>query len=280
MFGSVLVDRSRLLPEQEQRYKAVYCGLCRCIGKKYGPAARMTLSYDMTFLILLLDSLYEPDRVCAKKRCAMHPFKPRPYCFSKYTEYAAATNVALAYHKALDDWQDDRDLFAWFMTKLLLPGMKKIQKAYPEKCQHMANALRDLTKLEKENMLDPDAAAACFGRLTGELFVADETDHWASCLRNMGDALGRFIYLADALMDLSDDMKKNRYNPLKETVKPGHEDAFLPALEVTIGDCAEYLEHLPLEQDLDLLRNIIYSGVWGPYYARKAKKKGRDTLVR
>ena len=135
MFGTVLADHSRLAPEQEQAYKAVYCGLCRVIGKEYGLAARITLSYDMTFLILLLDSLYEPQLICGQKRCIVHPLRKRDCRTSKFTGYAAAMNTALAYYKALDDWQDDRNVFAWALSRFLLPAVGKVQKEYPRSMQ-------------------------------------------------------------------------------------------------------------------------------------------------
>ena len=141
------------------------------------------------------------------------------------------------------------------------------------------DACKMLNDLEEKRVSDPDAAAACFGRLTGALFVADESDHWAAALRRMGDALGRFIYLTDALIDLKEDLRKHRYNPLTQLVHPDRQEEFLPALRLTIGDCAAELERLPLVQDLDILRNIIYSGVWIPYATHKKRRKRSDMFV-
>ena len=101
-------------------------------------------------------------------------------------------------------------------------------------------------------------------------------DFWAVSLRRLGDSLGRFIYLTDALTDLEGDRRKGRYNPLLRSVQPGGEEAFRPALELTIGDCANELERLPLVQDLEILRDIIYSGVWvryASYIERKHRRK-------
>lgn len=273
MFGTILADQARLTPAQEQRYKACYCGLCRTLQKEYGLLSRLTLSYDMTFLILLLSSLYEPEQTVGEKRCIIHPAKPRPFWQNRFTSYAAAMNVALAYYKAMDDWQDDRNVLGIVQAKLLSSGIKKAEKAHPEKCHEIRRCLQMLKDLEEKRVSDPDAAAACFGRLTGSLFVFDQTDHWAATLRRLGDALGRFIYLSDALIDLKEDLRKNRFNPLTQMVRPGSEEDFLPALRLTIGDCAAELERLPLLQDLDILRNIIYSGVWIPYTAHQKKKE-------
>ncbi len=277
MFGTVLADRSHLTEAQMQRYHAVYCGLCRRIGAKYGFFAKMALSYDMVFLILLLNSLYEPEETCGEKACPVHPLKPRPYAASPFSDYAAAMNVALAYYNALDDWQDERKISGRVVSILLSHPMKKIETDYPEKCAVMKRSLAELTALEQANVLDPDKTAACFGHLTEELFSVKKDDHWDNALRKLGGALGRFIYLSDALTDLREDSRKNRFNPLKNTVNPETEDDFLPVLHLLLGDCTAELERLPLVQDADILRNILYSGVWIPYNTHRRKRS--DTLV-
>ena len=54
MFGYLAADPARLSPEELARYKACYCGLCRCLQERHGTLSRLTLNYDMTFLVLLL----------------------------------------------------------------------------------------------------------------------------------------------------------------------------------------------------------------------------------
>lgn len=273
MFGTILADRSKLNEEQLCRYQGAYCGLCRTLKKEYGARSRMTLSYDMTFLILLLSSLYEPEEERGEKRCAVHPAKKRPYFYNEITSYAAAMNTALSYYKCLDDWKDERKLSRRLEAALLKKAAKKATLAYPHKCEHMAQKLNELSALEEQNIQDPDAAAKIFGSLTGELFVWDKNDRWAEILRRFGDNLGRFIYLSDALCDLEEDLAKGRYNPLKTCVNPEEKDDFIPVLSVILGDCMQAMDKLPLVQDTAILNNILYSGVWIPYHAKKRKKK-------
>ena len=59
MFGYVIPNQAALSPEAQARYRTAYCGLCRRIGALHGLRGRLTLSYDLTFLNLLLSSLYE-----------------------------------------------------------------------------------------------------------------------------------------------------------------------------------------------------------------------------
>ena len=61
MFGYVTIHRPELKIKDEQRYRAFYCGLCRSLRDRYGRSGQTTLSYDMTFLAMLLSALYEPE---------------------------------------------------------------------------------------------------------------------------------------------------------------------------------------------------------------------------
>ena len=98
MFGYVQVASDGLSDEEKERYRAVYCGLCRALGQRHGIAARLSLNYEMTFLILLLSSLYEPPEVYGTFRCGIHPWKKSICMTNEITAYAADMTVALAYH--------------------------------------------------------------------------------------------------------------------------------------------------------------------------------------
>ena len=57
MFGYVRIAKGELRVWEYETYKTVYCSLCRRLGKTYGVFARLTLSYDFTFLAVLALSL-------------------------------------------------------------------------------------------------------------------------------------------------------------------------------------------------------------------------------
>ena len=111
MFGYVTIAAGALTQEQRERYRAYYCGLCHALKHRYGALGRMTLSYDITFLYLLLSSLYEPDEIRGTARCLPHPFRPHAYVQSELCDYCCDMNLALAYHKCLDDWQDEKNWY-------------------------------------------------------------------------------------------------------------------------------------------------------------------------
>lgn len=273
MFGTILADKSLLNEEALARYQASYCGLCRTLKAEYGNMARLTLSYDMAFLVLLLGSLYEPAEEAGCKWCAMHPTKKHCYFSSDASSYAAAMNVALAYYKCLDDWHDDKNILRLLQAWMLKKSAAKVKARYPRQCAAMEEQLEKLAEMERANIENADLAAAHFGALTGEVFCLDPQDHWSEYLRRIGTQLGKFIYLYDAFLDLEQDLKKKRYNPLKRHIDLAHKEEFLPVLHGILGDCMKDLEFLPLVQDVDLLRNILYSGVWLPYLAKQKKQK-------
>ena len=45
--------------------------------------------------------------------------------------------------------------------------------------------------------------------------------------------------------------------------------------ELLLANCARSFERLPCVEDVDLLRNILYSVVWLKYHCKNAKKKDK-----
>ena len=97
MFGYVIADLGRLTEAQRLRYHSVYCGLCRALYADYGAAGALALTYDMTFLTLLLAALYEPEERSGAARCLRHPARAPQWASSEFTAYAAAMNCLLAW---------------------------------------------------------------------------------------------------------------------------------------------------------------------------------------
>lgn len=274
MFGYVIADTARLSPEALCRYQSAYCGLCRTLQREYGLASRMALTYDMTFLALLLGSLYEPDERSGEARCLVHPAKPRPFFETTITSYAAAMNAALAYYNCLDDWQDDRALLRLGAAGALKGAVRKAEALYPQQLSAIRDTLAAIRAVEQapQDGFCEDSANA-FGNLMAALFVTRD-DRWSPVLRSFGASLGKFIYFLDAACDLERDRRRGRYNPLLPLELPSGE-AFAPQLRLLIGDAAACFERLPLVQDAALLSNILYSGVWTKFQRAFAPQKPR-----
>lgn len=272
MFGFVAASLEELTQEEKERYGAVYCGICRQIRSRSSNLARLTLSYDTTFLALLLMSLYEPEEQRGDSACALHPIRQRPWVDNACLRYAADMNVVLAYYKALDDWKDDGSHAARALSNVFAKDLPRLQDVYPRQCRAIGESLETLARLERENCPNPDECAGCFGSLMGELLVWQE-DLWSGTLRQMGDALGRFIYLADAAVDYRRDLRKKKYNPYVAMGTGEDWQRWEQYLVLTLGRCTDHFERLPLVQDKRILDNILYSGVWVEW--NRQRKEGR-----
>lgn len=272
MFGFVTASISELDKAQQNRYGGVYCGICRQIKNRATQTARLTLSYDMAFLALLLMSLYEPQEESGPLRCAAHPLRRRDWIDNEYVQYAADMNVALAYYNLLDDWQDDGKRSAKLLADSFKKALPEIEQRYSRQCKAISNCIRELSILEKANCPNPDEPAACFGKLMAELLVHHE-DLWASTLRQVGFYLGRYIYMADAAVDYRADKRKGKYNPFLATGTGEDWTRWEEYLVLAMGRCTTHYEKLPLLQDKALLDNILYSGVWVNFRGKGAKAR-------
>lgn len=273
MFGYVSVNPKTLSPEEYARFRACYCGMCHVLKAGYGNIGRATLSNDMTFLAMLLSSLYEPDETCYDERCVLHPLKKHACAVSPAAEYAADMNILLAWQKCADDVLDDNAPRARLGLRALQKPYLAVQKRYPRACDEVQDCLTALRRLEKEGSGDIDALARLSGRMLGAAF-AWKDDVFSDKLREIGAALGRFIYLMDAWEDYDADARKKRFNPLAPLHDQlDYEQRVEDILTMEIAQCARAFEYLPLERDAKLLRNVLYSGVWGKYAYLREKRK-------
>ncbi len=273
MFGYIIGHKGSMSKEELERYQSCYCGLCKALEKEYGQLERLGLSFDMTFLALFLSALYEPEERMKECRCVFHPMHKKAAAESEYLDYAAAMTIALMYHKCLDDWSDERKVIPYKYSKILKKSYEKVKAQYPRQCAGIENSLWQLSIIEKDKDASADDAIHYSGMMLCELFAYKE-DFWCNCLKNFGYELGRFIYLMDACMDYEKDLKKGNYNPLfKMNKRPEEMREFL---ELTIGNATEQFEKLPIVQDGNLLRNILYGGVWQQYNDRMHRMKEKS----
>ena len=354
MFGYVVVNKPELKFREFDVYRAYYCGLCHSLSKRHGLSGQLTLSYDMTFLVILLSSLYEPEHSVTSKRCIVHPLKRQNIISSEFTDYVADMNVILSYFKCLDDWHDDRSVLKLAYSKLLKKGSigKNLNNvhatsdstddgsvaatqpsavddgsvaatqpsavddgsvtatqssavndgsvtatqpnsdsnnqnsyftddsghlhispdySYKNKIEAISSLLDELGTREKMNETNVDVVAGLFGRIMQILFVPFD-DIYAKGLGRMGFYLGKFIYIMDAFDDVEDDVKKGHYNVFSNCyTDPDFETHVKDMLSMMMAECSDAFEMLPAVDNADILRNILYSGVWNSYERRVSK---------
>lgn len=262
MFGYVVMNKPESRFREYDEYRTYYCGLCRELKEKFGVAGQISLTYDMTFVILLLDGLYEPPIRKGTSYCAVHPFRKQAIRKSSVTEYAADMNLLLSYYKCMDDWKDERKFTRLSYAKLLEAHVKKVEKQYPEKAEVIKRELQNISELEEADEKNVDAVSGCFGRLLAEI-LAYQRDIWEPSLRKIGFFLGKFIYILDAYDDLEEDLKNENYNPFSEAYIMNSFDEYVKQiLMMMMSEVGMEFEKLPVFRHIDILRNILYSGVW------------------
>lgn len=290
MFGYIRVFKPYLRICEFDTYKAVYCGLCKELGKSFGFVSRLTLSYDFTFLAMLSMALNGTEISMEQQRCIAHPFK-KSLCAtcSNDLSYPAAAAVLSIYHKLKDD-KTDKGLKKKIIATCLLPFTKKAYKKassqYPELSKVIEEAMIKQALIEKEKCKSIDQAseptAMIMQAVAGEI---SENENEKKILERFGYFLGRYVYLCDALDDLSDDYERKDYNALllqedvtelNETNYDSLRNLAKDSVYFTLGELANTYVLLDIERYKPILDNIIYLGLKNTFeliYSGKLEKE-------
>lgn len=278
MFGYVIVNKGDLTFREFDVYHSYYCGLCKTLKEKYGVLGQLALNYDMTFLVMLLSSLYEPQTDYTREGCVTHLFMKQGISKNEITQFGADMTILLTAYKCEDDWQDEKKFSRKLYESALHGRMSKVKEKYRDKAEIIEVCFANLHRLEQENCDKPDKMAAIFGKVMEELFVYRE-DEWEETLRSMGFYLGKYIYLLDAYEDLEKDKKQKNYNPFSTRAElPDFEEECRIVLTSAISECTRAFEMLPLIDNVKILRNILYSGVWYKYGKVKEERSRKNTM--
>ncbi len=275
MFGYININQKELSEENRKAYQSYYCGLCRRLKTNCGTKGQMLLNYDMTFLVVLMTGLYELDNEETEFTCPLHPTKKRTAWLNEATDYAADMNVILAYYNLLDDWKDEKAYAKRAFAKMLDKDYQRILQKYPRQVRAIELFMKKQDEAEKNKEKNLDIVAGLTGEMLGEIFAWKE-DVWKEELKTLGFYMGKFIYIMDAYEDFDEDKKKKAYNPLIAMTEKKDEDfdTFCKLLLTSMmSECAKSFERLPILLHADILRNILYSGVWSKYEYLQLKKK-------
>ena len=271
MFGYIKPDIPELKLKENELYKAVYCGLCKTMGKCTGCASQLTLSYDFAFLALIRMVSDDIKGEIKMKSCGVHPFKKRPMLMqNEALEFCAKSSVILTKLKLKDNINDSRGLSKLkAKTAALLPlFFKKTDKNLKDLEEKVAECINNLTALEKESSDSIDETANTFGALLGILCSYGHNDDKARILYEIGYHLGKWIYVIDAIDDISDDIKKKSYNVIVNSygneLNNSHRDALYCAMMLELDCMSKSIELLDFTNHNDvegIIKNIIYSGM-------------------
>lgn len=276
MFGYITANKPELKIKEYNIYRSYYCGLCKALGKNGKQSARLSLSYDMTFVYIVLSSLYEPKKIQAMEHCILHPVTKVMVTKNEIADYVADMSVLMTYLKGRDDWKDRENIRKTIAGRLIMKleekSYKRIREKYREKTGFIISCMKRLDEGERRLSRDIDYMAGAFGDIMGEIFCMN-SDIWEQTVRKMGFYLGKFIYLMDAYDDIEEDIKTRNYNPFFDAYKRlGREmfDEYAGKLLVMMmADCTKEFERLPIVENAELIRNILYAGVWTKFNRNK-----------
>ena len=263
MLGNVMPYKCELSGESSEKYSAMYCGLCKTLGRRYGVLSRFALNYDMVFIAMLYDELNDIQPSINSEGCFANPVKKKSVAKgSAGLEYASDMLVMLIYYKLWDNIYDD-GFFKKIGNMFLLPFVyfkfKKAKKLRPNTAA-LIKEQTDLQRLfEKENSpLDKLCLPTC--NMTKEILQGCTKDeNLKEACGKFGFFMGRVIYLLDALKDREEDEKEAKFNIFnleqlaEQTAK---EECFM-----SLGEMAYWYRQLPIDKERDILDNIIYLGL-------------------
>lgn len=218
MFGYIHPLRAELKCKDWDLYKATYCGLCCTLREDYGLLAPLFLSYDMTFLVLLLEEPQEEFQPCLG-RCHGVPWMKKTRSPSSQALHRCSDiSMILTYFKLKDTIADEgfwKRSGARLLLLLLWKPCQKAQKKLTQFAQHSENCLQRLSQLEHDRCDSIDKVADCFASIL-ELSVGEHSSPQDTrCIKQVLYHVGRWIYLMDAYDDYAQDIALQRYNPLQ-----------------------------------------------------------------
>lgn len=269
MFGYVRTDLPNMYVKDTVLYKAMYCGLCKSMGKACGNFSRLTLNYDMTFLSLFCHNIAGTDINIKKERCIAHWITKRPVAKpDALTKRIAALNLILAYYKLSDDVLDEKK--GRLKRKVFYRSYKRAKKSEPELNEVVNNNYAKLVEYEKTEGDSVDISADSFGNMLLEIIVILLGDKATEAVKSLCYDIGKWIYLIDAVDDFDKDKKRNSFNVFVNLYKNVFDKRGLLnekriELEEIFGTILSDIEHCSRQIEYkfnnDLINNILLCGL-------------------
>ena len=280
MFGYIRPYQSDLKVREFEEYKAVYCALCRHLGEQYGFLARMTLSYDCTFWLLVAIGLREEEQACVfcRRRCAVNPMKKCGHMQGQEElfRFAAALSVLLTAEKLQDDRLDGAHRWARIRSRILLFLTRRARKKAALDEPELAEVAHEMTvaqrAAEEGEKARPDECADPTARLLQYVFGrAARDDQQKRVLEEFGYFLGRWVYFMDAGDDLTKDLNKGEFNvflqkfsvssPLEKEKQQEIETAINELQNMNAARIQAALSLLPVQVFSPIVQNIVCLGL-------------------
>ena len=279
MFGYLKPDNPYLYLKDDVLYKALYCGICKSIGGTCGQVARFTLSYDMAFMSAISHNILGVDITVNKERCIAHQIKKRPIAKpDEISKILGAVNVILAYYKVKDDILDENK--GGIKSSVIKGGYKKAKALCPEVDIIVKEGYERLISYEKQNLDSVDIVCDPFAKILEDVSTFVFNDKATEYTKGLFYAIGKWVYLIDALDDYDKDVKNKNFNVLYNAYK---EDSFENLIKNRKADIcfvfnsifaqiSDNYKNIQMKYNTDLVQNIITRGI--PTTTNKILLKG------
>ncbi|MGN1409050.1 MAG: DUF5685 family protein [Eubacteriales bacterium] len=283
MFGYIRPHVPELKVAEYEKYRAAYCGLCRSIGHVTGQLSRLTLSYDLVFLAAVRMVLEGITPEFESMRCIAHPTSRRLVMKDNPAlSYAAKISALLADEKNRDDIEDEHGAgrIKSLAVKPLLSDFSRRaeKKLHPDEnggdeCRKkIRELLCELSRLEENNCTSANETCAAFGEVLRYVFAFGLEGENALSAGKIGYHTGRFIYMCDAADDMTEDIRKHRYNPLAlgwgeyamsdGKISPMVKDAVMTSAPIELEALADEVERLDKTHIMTpIIKNTVYLGL-------------------
>lgn len=273
MFGYVKTNKPEMKIKEYEAYRGLYCSLCKAMGRHFGVLSRLTLSYDITFLVLSRLSFSGTVPCFEGGRCPFNPTKKCNYCKNTDEElrYAAAISMMLFYFKVKDNIADG-SFFKKMMMYLILPWAalkyKKAKAMYEDIALIIAGEMEKQRLTEEKNTDSPDEAAHASACALGRIMAYNMPDSDGNIYR-FGYGVGKWVYLTDALDDISKDISSGSYNVFvnKYGLRAGEsardiKSAVTGTMNMCCGVFSEAYDKIEGKSLTPIMENIIFDGMY------------------
>lgn len=276
MFGYVKINKQELLVKDYEAYKAVYCGLCKTLGKRYSVFSRMLLNYDYTFFGVLMLASSDKAPEIKNQGCLFNPLCKKNCCTRvSHLDRAADALILTSYFKLCDSISDSKflkslgyRLLRFFFT----PLYKKAKKLAPDVYEMLNTYITKQNETERKEIVYLDEAALPTAEFMANLLETSSADEINKrILRQIGYNLGKWIYTLDALDDVAADIKDKSFNPLineysLSAASDKNELAHVVSdvnkiLDTCVYEAAKAVDLLSVNRYEMIIKNVIYMGL-------------------
>ncbi|MEA4822537.1 MAG: DUF5685 family protein [Clostridiaceae bacterium] len=294
MFGFIRPRKPDLRVWEYELFRAAYCGLCHTLGNRYGFLWRFLLNYDFCYLAILLSGASGDPCAFCDRRCIASPFqRRRAMQTTPSLEYSADATVLLSYYKVRDGIRDEhgiKKLGLRVLSFLMRHGYRRAALHRPALDRSIHSNMAALDALEDSRNPSLDRAADTFAKILAAASEDIPVDQTARPLRELLYHTGRWIYIADAWNDVSDDLKSGSYNPIilrnSLTLPPSGKDAdtLSETLELSCAAAAASFSLMKLGSFEGIVGNVVYLGMpavakqirSGSYQPLNVRKRGKS----